>query len=378
METKTWQEIAKAIETDSGINFIGRVISPLHVLGIEAYLLNLKERGITPKGYILVVAHETTGVGVSEELFHRELYEDVAPIILSDDNRQRISFSGLKKALSASDSADEFYIANPYRAEFSYISAIAMLRPNNRIIAVITDEGGASYLDNPYSFRSNWDPGWRFKDCLRFFLLSCIRDNLMAYFFIRKGIIRPFLMLEKQGKHWEDNKPCVEAILKVLKSRPPKEDYSEYENAVVICPSLIYEAGYMTGEEDIPIFKIIRDKMEETKFIIKPHPREKNVDRYKVLNCEIERRYTVTTEEILANLDSLPKCIIGESSTILFSAAALFGVKAISINKLIDRKYLADRRYFDSFNENFDGLVCIPKSEEELLKALEELRCLKE
>ncbi len=373
MEAKTWKEIENEIRNDTSINFIGRAISPLHVLGIESYVLHLRDQGITPRGFILVVPHDETGIGISEDCFHKELYEGVTPVILTDGGSIGNKWFTLLKVLFGHKQKNEIYFANPYRVEFNYVSAIADIRKDTGVHIVLTDEGGGSYLNNPYSFRTNRVPSWGFIDNLRYILYATFRDNALNHIFKSRNLIEYFLMLKKVGNRWLRNDRCSDQILKILRSRKVAEDYSEFENAVLICPGLIYEAGYLTVGQDVEIYKEILEKLGNVKCVVKPHPREKNLERYKAMNCFIEQRHSITTEEILASLKNLPKCIIGDSSTTLFSAAALLGVRTISINKLINREYMTNKKYFDSFNDNFDGLVSIPKTKEELTEIMENI-----
>ncbi len=373
MEVKTWKEIENEIRNDTSINFIGRAISPLHVLGIESYVLHLRDQGITPKGFILVVPHDETGIGISEDCFHKELYEGVTPVILTDGGSIGNKWFTLLKVLFGHKQKNEIYFANPYRVEFNYVSAIADIRKDTGVHIVLTDEGGGSYLNNPYSFRTNRVPSWGFVDNLRFILYATFRDNALSHVFKARNLIEYFLMLKKVENRWQRNDQCCKQILRMLKTCSITEDYSELEDAVLICPGLLYEVGYLTVGQDVEIYKEILEKLGSVKCVVKPHPRERNLERYRVMNCIIEQRHFTPIEEILANIKKLPKCVIGESSTILTSAAVLFGVKTISINKLINREYLTNKKFFDNFNADFDELVLIPKTKEELDEILENI-----
>ena len=108
METKTWLEIANEIKNDSDINFIGRAISPLHILGIEAYILYLKESGVPVKGYILAVPHFDTGMMLDENLFHQDLYDNVRPVYLNGDNDLKTDFTNLLHATGRKDCNSSF------------------------------------------------------------------------------------------------------------------------------------------------------------------------------------------------------------------------------------------------------------------------------
>ena len=65
---------------------------------------------------------------------------------------------------------------------------------------------------------------------------------------------------------------------------------------------------------------------------------------------------------------------MGIVSTTLVTAKVLFGIDAISLNYLIDRKALKDCAFFKRFNKTFDNLLYLPKTMEELNENLEEIR----
>ena len=68
-----------------------------------------------------------------------------------------------------------------------------------------------------------------------------------------------------------------------------------------------------------------------------------------------------------------PKCIIGDMSTALVNAVALYNIKAVSINRLLEEKDKTLKRVFEPFNRNFGKLVYIPENFDDLLGYLEEL-----
>lgn len=373
METKTWHEVANEIKEDKEINFIGRAISPLHVLGIESYILHLKDKGVKLKGFILAVSHSDTGMLIAEDTFHKDLYEGVEPIFLVEQNDLKVKPGNLRMCIQNVNNEKEFYLANPYRPEFSYISEVAGIRPDERINVVVTDEGNGSYVNDPYRLHDNKFPSWSIKDFIRFIIYSSIRDRYLYKRMASKGIISRFLMLKKENGSFVRNTECAEKLVDIFKSVKLADDYTSYEDSILICPSLIYEAGVLKEPVDIEIYREILNKLGNPKCVVKPHPREKEIEKYRQLGCMVERRYSATTEVVLANLERKPRCIIGESSTVLVSAAALFGIKTISISKLINRDKLTIPDYFDRFSDIFGRIVLTPETSEELIKILENI-----
>ncbi len=371
MRTLSWQEIAEQIKTDSEINFIGRAMTPLHVLGVETFLLSLIEQGIKCKGYILTVAHGQTGLALTENSFHSSLHEGVEPVFLDDIEEPKSHIKTLLCAQKHDDSCRLFYIVNPYRVELGYVSELLDLRPNDRLEIIVTEEGVASYGSNPYKLTHAMILGWGMKQAIRFFLESSIKDRYLIKHIGTKMCIKHFLMLNKVKGTWEKNEVYARNFIKILSSGERKEDCLEYENAVVFCPSPLYEAGFLKSRQDIDIYKRIKEVLgSEEKYIVRPHPREKDTKVYTVLDCYLDERPGSSLEEVLAGLNRKPKYIIGDSSTALVNASALFGIKTISINRILDRSVLSDKHFFDSFNNLFGGLCSIPSSFEELMESI--------
>ncbi len=369
MRTLSWKDIAEQIKTDSEINFLGRAMTPLHVLGVETFLMSLIEQGIKCKGYILTVAHFKTGLALNENSFHSSLYEGVEPVFLDNLEEPKSKVSTLLHVAHKVDNSKTFYFANPYRVELGYVSELLKLLPNDKIEITVTEEGNASYGSNPYKLTYAMLLGFGIKNSIRFFLESSIKDRYLTKHIGKRLVIRHFLMLNKDNGGWKKNDTYARNIIKILSSNDRREEYSNYENAIVFCPSPLYEGGYLKSRQDVEIYKKIKDILgDEEKYIVRPHPREKDKEAYSVLDCFIDDRRGSSLEEVLAGLDNKPKYIIGDSSTALVNASALFGIKTISINKLLDRSVLSDKHYFDSFNNLFDGLCFTPATFKELLE----------
>ncbi len=369
MRTLKWVDISTNIRSDEEINFIGRVLTPLHILGMEALILHLKEKGIVCKGYIMAIAHSETGLGISEDAFHSNLYEGVEPVFLSDREEPWVSFKALYEAKKNEDSSRRFFFANPFEVELGYISQIISIRPDDKMEVFVTEEGNANYLRSPYGMNKTMIVGLGLKKSARYFFESCIKNRLIVYYAQRKITIHEFLMLERVNGRWTKNNFYVRSLLKILKSVRKSEDYSQYEGAIIICPSLLYESGFLKKREDLEIYKQIRNTFgNDVKWIVKPHPREKSKYIYDILNCAVDSKNRLSTEEILANLEKPPIMIIGDSSTVLVSANVLYGIKTVSINKLYKKCNLRDKHYFDGFNKCFNGMCLMPKSFDELLE----------
>ena len=374
METIYWSNVLQRIEEDRTINFIAEVITPLHVLGVEAFIMHLEETGVKCKGFILVVAHDSSGIILSEKAFHSDRYSNIEHYLLEQDGRKQDSvlgfYAGLKKDIGKGNT---LYYASPFRPSVNKIPDVMRIRKNDRLRAVITEEGTASYLTTPYSFEKCKAIGWKARDYVRFFWQSMVRNRVYEFKLGRKGKLESFTLLNKQNGKYIRNDLCVRQFQKLLANKSIDNHYSVYENAVVILPSLLYEAGIISKREDLEIYKKIRNALPNEKFVVKPHPREIDVQTYLVLDCVIEKESKVSAEEIFATMNVKPKCIIGDTGTAMVNIAVLYGIKTIAINKLINRDVLCQNDYFDGYNKVFGDIMSIPNTWDELETILKEL-----
>ena len=114
-----------------------------------------------------------------------------------------------------------------------------------------------------------------------------------------------------------------------------------------------------------------REKLKEEgyRIIIKPHPREKNIDKYIKLGCEVDIRNDVPLESILAGLDVKPKCIVGITTTTLVTAKLFWNIPAISMAKLINRDSYGKEIVgeIDNFCKIFGTIIQIPDNYQKIM-----------
>lgn len=374
METIAWSKVLQSIKEDKDINFIAEVITPLHVLGVEALIMHLEEKGVKCRGYILAVEHSSSGLALSDNAFHPSHYSSVEHYILDYDEKNSKSLFGFYSKLKKSkNSGNVLYYASPFRPSIDKIPQVMEIRPTDSLKAIVTEEGTASYLTNPYAFEKCKAIGWRIRDYVRFVWQGMIRNRYYEYTLIKSGQFERFNLLDKKNGRYIRNESVAKQFRRLLAVDSVPDDYAVYENSVVILPSLLYEAGIMTERADLKIYKEIRETLEGDTFVVKPHPREATPEAYNILNCIIEKGSKVSAEEIFASLTKKPKCVIGDTGTALVNISVLFGIKTIAINKLIDRNILCQQNYFDGYNKTFGEVVLIPKSRDELNEILKEL-----
>ena len=385
MKTYSEKEMSALLGAGKEINFYADAITPLHILGIEAAMYHLLQQGVDLKGYIAIMAHPVTGFAVSEADFHILDGLDVKALPVVNHYGKR-SLSQKLKDRAASyrffgrcGPADEkkplFYYITPYKPSFEMVMRIAEMKAEYQLKVIVTDEGLASYLRNPYTITKSIIPEWGIVRTIKNLWDICIEARWFWKRMQKAGMTSEFMLLHGKKGRWKRNEACIEAYRKILSKNRTQEDFSYYGDAVLINPSLLYEAKILKERVDIGIYQEIGRllKQKGITMIVKPHPREKQLHWYDELDCIVEKKGGMAQENIFAGLTVLPRCLIGDSSTTLVTAGILFDIKAISINRLINKKCLNDAHYFDNFNRTFSNLVMMPETMEELKSMLCEI-----
>ncbi|MEG1875969.1 MAG: polysialyltransferase family glycosyltransferase [Lachnospiraceae bacterium] len=379
----TEYEFVNLVNHQNDINFLAAAITPWHALGIDAAIYRLQQQGIKLKGYIMLMAHSTTGSAINASNFHMPDYEDIIMVTIDGSHRNRTFSDKIKNKCSKywyyikHDPYDVtkplFYWATPLKPSYELIPKIAFYKPDYNIQFIITDEGLGSYLNTPYTW-------WKFsfleggvRAGLKATWSILIRDNYYIHRLKKRKQIQYYQLLKGKKGHWVQNQEAIADYRHILAIDKQKYDFTYYEKAIIINTDMLFESGVIKQGRDALIYQKIAHAMsdKEIPIILKPHPREKDIARYANINCMIEKNSSVAQENIFATLSNNPYCVIGIASTTLVTAKILFGIEAISINHLIPSKDLNDKNVFTNFNKTFSDLLYMPKSEQELLEDID-------
>lgn len=381
------QQLVELVAKRPEVNFLAAAITPWHAIGIDATILQLQSQGIELKGYICIVSHPITGTAITEQNFHMAT-QNIEIIYLTSGSenrslRDKVQLKIQKYAYYLSNSYKQknlgnrtiLYWAVPLKPSFELIPRMAEAVGNRKLHIVITDEGLASYTMNTFAW-------WRFafleggiKSGIRGTWNILLRDVFFMHRLISRGQIQYSQLLLRQGKEWKPNIEMITFFRKVLAMETYEEDYSYYGNAILINPNKLFESGVLKDQTETNVYQEICEAMakREVPVIIKPHPREQDLAKYKDIPCILEKKGKVAQETILATLSKKPYCVIGFSSTTLVTAKLLFDIDAISANYLAPKESLRDKKYFNSFNRTFRGLLYMPQDKEELLQDIDEI-----
>ena len=383
MKSYTEKEFLELVENDSNINFLAAAITPLHAIGVDAAILQLVEQGIELHGYILCVAHNVTGNAINDSNFHMKKVEGIEVIqMLTSGERE-----GVKERIytkyqqyryylkKKNQTLESLYWVVPMKPSYELIPRVAKVLPNKKLYMILTDEGLGGYLDSKLTW---WTTGIKecgIKEMIQSAFRIYMRDPFFLYCLNKRHQIQYERLLNGEKTDWNPNEKVVKNYRKIMGMEESKEDYSNYIGAVLINTDTLYESGRLHDSVDVDIYVKICNYLDEKgiNVILKAHPREKKVERYQEMKCEIEQRAGAAQETILSQLKEKPLCVIGIASTTLVNAKILFGINAISINKLIDKRELEPQDFYKRFNRTFQKLLYTPETMAELYADIESI-----
>lgn len=139
---------------------------------------------------------------------------------------------------------------------------------------------------------------------------------------------------------------------------------------ILIVTQCIFDNGQISGEQDLKALQHLYDALGELNkiVVVKPHPREKSLDRYEKFGWKVLKGIKMTQEEIFAKLEKKPKMIVGIYSATLVNMKALFNVETVSLASFYLNEDIgkAERETCNNFISEFDGFVTVPKTDKEL------------
>lgn len=378
MKIYTQEEIISMIHSRQNINFLATAITPWHALGINANIYLLEQQGIELKGFIMVVAHPMTGTAIEESNFEMQNSKGIEVVGICQNSLRNSVLSSLKRKINkycyylflTNKNIEKLYWAVPMKPSYEFLPLVDTKSFQKHIITILIDEGLGTYLDSDYvcckwAFREGGTKAGIYSVWHTF-----VRDKFYMFQLKRKKAIIFKQLLYKKSYQWLINKTVVNAYRKTMKKEKLTIHTELYSGTVVINSNMLFEIGIFSERIDIQIYKELCERLRKNniKVIIKPHPREKEIEVYQELNCDIEVKCTVAQESIFAGLQVLPICLIGFDTTTLVSSKILFGIEGISLNQLVHPKYLNDKNRFHKFNKIFSNIVYVPKTMDELIE----------
>lgn len=383
----TLDDLHYHLETDPDINFLAYVVIPLHAVGVSAAIRSLVEQGIQLKGYVIITAHPLTGRTVKKENFYFE-----APGVQIVDGafttkEQRGTLKKLKERFTALKEAKKkrerkLYFVGPDLYAFPYVLVDHETRGSS-VSPILIDNGAASYDKFLYQYLSMA----RFNCVQKPFLQKAVSfaGALVNGVFAtrvyhstkRKGNLIDFrIFFQDQGLH--PNRDAVAYYDQVF-AQMGMDNYNQQwdimKGCVLINTQPLVECQMTDGIVDVQFYgKVMREITQYTdNVVIKPHPREQDIEKYCDLGCVVLRDNSVTQEAMLAALNQKPSYVISIFSSTLLNANSIFGIPAISLAKLFEKENITKplKKQLRKYCKDYKGIIQFPETFEELVKLLQ-------
>ena len=369
------------------INFIAMAITPYHATGVNAAIRYLKSLGIQLNGYILMTAHPDTGRVLNSEHFYTE--ENIKCVdfdysFQSKNDKKRKIIAKLNQIIISRKSKKGKPIYFVWTEVLNNcLSVIQQVYPDKDLVFIKIDDGAASYL-NPYECRLSYlmyaagnNKARRFMSYFKAFGYSlatgfCEKGLQKKKHFINANV---FVKLRRGDKvSLERNTLFSEFYCDAFNQiEVDKDIYELFQDAVVINSQGLGEFKVTDGKVDFDCLKKLASCFDSKyEVVLKPHPREKELDKYTDLGWKVVKT-GISQEVILAR--SKPKCIISIFSSTLLNARGIFDVPVISLAKILLNESITDtfRIELERYIDMYIDVVMFPASFEELTKIIEAL-----
>lgn len=382
-ETYYIDDLDDLLAQDQDCNFIAFACTTLQAQGIDAFLSYLHWKGIAVKGYIFLLSHPLTGYLIKPEDFTTTAdvkilngsksfsYSRSSWKILMERLRYRVK-TGRKVYIVWTEVVESVIIRLEEKGYDCY--------------SVLIDDGGGSYVDKLRE---------KVKDVCYLNQKASIlkRITLIIKTFIeyatsvlvqntlkKNNRLIDFRIFVRENCHLHRNATVAlfyEEEFRRHAATIQFADWGVFEDAYLINTQCFAENKMTDGIVDLKLYAEIAKLLLDTgkKVVLKPHPRELNLEKYKNLGLTVCSDNTYPQEVIIAGLQRKPKCIISVFSSTLLNAYGLFDIPAISLAKLLLKEDIspifADQ--LKDFIKQYHNLFLFPASMDDLKKTLNEL-----
>lgn len=361
------EDVIHMLRRDAEINYIAFVTSSWHYLCTLASLDVMYKQGKLKKGIILISEHSDAGYIIDNSLLNADLGMNIP--------KYNFKFTGLPKWDTVMKylnsevpvNKPEFYIFRPVGPKIEFSAKLWKKKVRENIVHIVTDEGLGVYLRSAR--------GWMIEEKID--LRSPQFWNQLQNRTWRKTYQEVALTKKKQliyntffkdvDKRIYVNKTCVNGLRRILYNLQSAYDISAYEyysDKIIICTQTYGEEHKINNNADVRKITEICKAAEKRNIavIIKPHPREKNLEKYRKTGAVIDTNASVPLEIVLAGLRKPPKCIVGITTTVLLTAKILWNIDTYSLIRLMGSEAFSDKISEDinNFEKRFADYVYLP------------------
>ena len=385
-------EIIEKFKRNTSLNFIGTAVTIHQANGIDVALAKLRDEHKIVKGFVLLQSHPRTGRLLNEGNF----YNLDESIVTYDFN---FEFNHIEKpglingriyALSSAVNNHNnriIYVAvTIINYQWAYI--IEKHIPNSKVVFVLLDDGDGSYANSykdALQFEIYNNPNKSKLGLMLRLKLSYIYLSLYLYTLIKNKKVfynRVFCIKKEQERILYIRNNTVakyyDELYRKIGCAISSEILKLFEKTVLINTQCLKENNITDGIVDFELYKCLIDRLKKRKIrvLIKPHPREINIDKYRNLGCSVYSDFRFSQETIIAGTKIKPICIVSVFSSTLLNLKGVFGIPAVSLASILQSSELITKTFKDQlvdYISRYKSVIEFPSSMDEVEKLILEL-----
>lgn len=387
---KDWhmEELVHMLDSGESYNFLAVIYTPWHFLGAKALIRRLGSQGKMVRGFVAV------GDRLGEYLLdiskiQKDLGDAVQAVYLTPTPKTfAMRLAGTVRTLSwfvpvgnKKPSDRTIYLATARKPLY----ALYPMFIRSKAITCILDEGLGQYIRDTHGWiRTCLEQKNAVFTVLKESLKNYILENYYRHILARRRQAEDHSLLQRAEKTgwYQVNRPVAESYKQVLKQSAESitvQNADWYADCILINTQPLWEDGYLGEDVDLALLQelVRRIRPYGIPVVLKPHPREKNLEKYQRLGCLIDTQNSgIPQEVILASLTKKPKMICSFFSTTLVTGSIFEDIPGVSLGYLLKRQE-ARNPFFNeisSFEKLFGDIVRFPKNREDLETIITESR----
>ena len=385
--------IIQMLNLNVTINFLGIAVTIQQANGIDAFIYHSQRNGLDLNGYVLLCAHSNTGRCINKYSFVNKSNHISYLDFEYKYNKHKKPSSILGRLYSLHSAKKNIgkrviYIALT-EINYEWIFLIEKNVINSKIVFVLLDDGGGSYAN-------------KYKDILQFEIYNNPKQSIIESILRVKIRVGYLEILKKQ---FEKNNRFIDNRLFLVKATDkcqvflkneevaesyyniyhniskliPKDDIKMFEDAIVINTQCLQENNITNGFVDFELYRNVVNNLNNMglDIVLKPHPREQNLEKYVHFKCNVYMNKSYSQESIIAGTTKKPICIVSVFSSTLLNANSIFGIPAISLAKiLIKDKSISHifKNQLKDFIKQYNEIIIFPNSINETIKIITDIK----
>jgi len=288
------------------------------------------------------------GKGVDLREYPVETISDTARLFLNLMKQENASGSSTDLDILTEDAASKFFILYPGTDRLrEHIWNEAFLSGKDPV-RVVLEEGVGTYTQTPRTWfdltiaKTNSKLG-RLLKYIRWYVMLPFRKTLDRLLQEKTQCVR-FCVFDYDNKGGLiANKVAAQNLSAVFRIAGEQEGIpsKDFKDKILIATTMLFEESSSQAlETDVygKVIDICRNHGMDV--VIKPHPRDNSLNKYRQLGAQVIDDTKVSLESLLAFSDNMPLAIIGMQSSSQVIANSLWGVPAIFLTDLCEEAFL--------------------------------------